>query len=269
MPAPPLLELRHATLMRGDNRVLDDMTLTLRCGEHTAILGPNGAGKSSLIRLLTLDSYPLAAEDGEAPLLLFGRERWNVAELRARLGIVSPDLHLRFTGGTWSGRVHGLEAVMSGFFASQAVFSHHDVTPAMRRDAAEALSRIGAGHLAAKRLDQMSTGEARRVLIARALVTLPEALVLDEPTTGLDVVARYRFMERIRHIAREGTTIVLVTHHTDEIFPEIGRLVLLHDGRIADDGPTETVLRGEAMARVFGGQLLVEKAGGYFHIRPA
>jgi len=114
----------------------------------------------------------------------------------------------------------------------------------------------------------MSTGEARRVLIARALVTLPDALVLDEPTMGLDVVARYRFMEQVRAIARSGTTIILVTQHIDEIFPEIGRIVLLQDGRIAADGAKESVIRGERLAEVFGSPLVVEEAGGYFHVRP-
>ena len=265
----PLLQLTNATLYRGDTPVLHGLTLTIGQGEHTAIVGPNGAGKSSLIRLLTIDSYPVAAENGVPPVRIFGRSRWDVTELRARLGVVSPDLHTRFTGGTWVGKVSGREAVLSGFFGSQAVFEHHEVTPKMHARVDEALQRIGASHLAAKRLDQMSTGEARRVLIARALVMKPSALVLDEPTMGLDVVARHRFMERVRAIAREGTTIVLITQHIDEIFPEIGRVILLRAGTIADDGPKERVIRGRHLEDVFGAPLTVEESGGYFHVRPA
>jgi iron complex transport system ATP-binding protein len=220
------------------------------------------------MRLLTADSHAVAAENGVPPVRIFGMTRWDVTELRARLGIVSPDLHSRFTGGTWVGKVTGREAVVSGFFASQAIFEHHHVTPEMERRAIDALGRVGADHLAGKRLDHMSTGEARRVLIARALVTNPTALVLDEPTMGLDVVARHRFMERMRAVAREGTTIVLVTQHIDEIFPEIGRVVLLNDGRIADDGPKERVIRGRQLEGVFGAPLVVEESGGYFHVRP-
>jgi iron complex transport system ATP-binding protein len=268
VPAEPLLQLTNATLFRGDVRVLDGLTLTIEQGEHTAIVGPNGAGKSSLMRLLTADSYPLAAENGVPPVQIFGRARWDVSELRTRLGIVSPDLHARFTAGTWVGKVPGRDAVVSGFLASHAVFDHHHVTVEMQRRAADALERIGASHLAAKRLDHMSTGEARRVLIARALVTNPAALILDEPTTGLDVVARHRFMEHVRLIARGGTTIVLVTQHIDEIFPEVGRVILLHEGRIADDGPKEQVIRGRRLEQVFGAPLTVEESGGYFHVRP-
>ena len=270
VPSPPLLELSNATLLRGhDNTaVLAGITLRIDEHEHTAIVGPNGAGKSSLIRLLTVDSYPLAPENGVPPVRIFGRDRWDVSELRTALGVVSPELHTRFTGGTWAWRVSGLEAVMSGLFGSQAIFEHHEVEPGMADQAREALARVGAGHLAGKRLDEMSTGEARRVLIARALIVRPRALVLDEPTAGLDVVARHRFMERVREIGRAGTTVLLVTQHIDEIFPEIGRVILLHQGRIADDGPKERVIRGQRLEDVFGAPLTVEEAGGYFHVRP-
>ena len=250
--------------------MLDSLTLTISRGEHVAIVGPNGAGKSSLIRLLTLEDYPLAAADGgEPPLQLFGQARWDAAELRSRMGIVSADVHDRFTDGPWVAQVPGLDVVLSGFFASRGVFKHHDVTEAMRERARDALIRVGALHLAAARLDRLSTGEARRVLIARALVHAPEALVLDEPTTGLDVVARHRFMEQVRHVAREGTTVLLVTQHIDEIFPEIRRVVVLREGRIIGDGPKDEVLRGAALATAFGGPLRVTCEDGYYYVRPA
>lgn len=264
----PVLELTDATVIKNGTPVLDHLTFRIRSGEHTAILGPNGAGKSSLIRLLSLDDYPVANGATEPPLRLFGREHWNVSELRSRLGIVSPDLHSRFVHGTWAFRVRGLEAVLSGFFSSQAVFEHHVVTEAMRAAAVRALSQVDAAHLAGKRLDEMSTGEARRVLIARALITTPEVLVLDEPTTGLDLVARHHFMEHVRRVARGGTTIVLVTQHVDEIIPEIGRVVLLERGRVTEDGPTSTVLGGPSMSKVFGAPLTVTQVDGYYYMRP-
>jgi iron complex transport system ATP-binding protein len=268
MAAPPLLELRNATLYQDASRVLDGITLTINSGEHTAIVGPNGAGKSSLIRLLTVASHAVATDDGSASVRIFGRDRWDVSELRKRLGIVSADLHTRFTQGTWTLRVTGLEAVVSGFFGSQAVFDHHEPTRDMRVAAMRALALVGAGHLAERRLHQMSTGEARRVLIARALVTTPDALVLDEPTAGLDVVARHQFMERVRELARGHTTLVLVTQHIDEIVPEIGRVILIQNGRIAADGPKDTIVRGGALERVFGAPLTVEEADGYYYVRP-
>ena len=266
---PPVLELTNATLIRGRTRVFENLSLTVAHGEHTAILGPNGAGKSSLIRMLTLDDRPRASENGIAPLKLFGRSSWDLAQLRLRLGIVTGDLDEGFGMATSRGRVKGLDVALSGLLGSHGVFSHHDVTDAMREHARGALERVDASHLAERPLNELSAGERRRVLIARALVTRPEALVLDEPTAGLDPVARYRFMESVRRLAQGGTTLILVTHHVDEIIPEIGRVVLLREGRVVFDGPTEEGLTSERLASLFGGPVFVERSRGYFHIRPA
>jgi iron complex transport system ATP-binding protein len=263
----PVLELRNATLIRGRTRVLEGLSLTIGRGEHTAILGPNGAGKSSLIRMLMLEDRPLAAGNGTSPLRLFGRDIWDVAELRTRFGIVTGDLDASFGMGTSGGRVSGIDAAVSGLLGSHGLFAHHDVTDAMREQGRGALDRVEALHLAAKPLNEMSAGERRRVLIARALITRPDALLLDEPSAGLDLVARQRFMESIRRLAREGTTLILVTHHVDEIIPETGRVVLLRGGRIAYDGRPEDALTPERLQDVFGGPVAVERSGGYYHVR--
>jgi iron complex transport system ATP-binding protein len=285
---PPFLELCNASVVLGAARVLDGLTLCIDVGQHTAILGPNGAGKSTFMRLLTLQLYPLVdregaamdregasmeregfsrAEDGTPPIRLFGRDRWNVFELRSQMGIVSADLHDRFVHGNSNGVVNALDAVASGFFATHGVFAHQRVTAEMRAQALEALDRVGAASLAARTLDTLSTGEARRVLIARALVHTPNVLVLDEPTRGLDLVARHAFMERVRDVARQGTTILLVTHYVEEIIPEIGRVVLLDRGRIAFDGTKREVLTGARLSQIFAGALVVHEAAGYFHVR--
>ena len=266
-PMPPVLELTNATLVRGGARVLDGLSLAVRAGEHTAILGPNGAGKTSLIRMLMLEDRPLAPDAGAPPLRMFGRASWDLMALRSRLGIVTGDLDAGFGRGTSRGRVSGLDVAVSGLFGSQGVFAHQQVDAAMRERGRAALGRVGADHLAAKPLNEMSAGERRRVLIARALVTNPDALLLDEPTTGLDFVARHRFMESVRGLARTGTTVILVTHHIEEIIPEVRRVVLLHRGTIAGDGAPEEVLRGPALSAVFGAPLTVSSSGGYFHVR--
>ena len=265
----PLLELRNATLFRGGVPVLDRLTLTIQRGEHTAILGPNGAGKTSLIRMLTLEDRPRAADNGTPPLRLVGREHWDLTELRTRLGIVTGDLDAGFGAGTSGGRVRGLDVALSGLLGSHGVFSHHDVTETMRARAFDALARVEVPHLVAKPLNEMSAGERRRVLIARALVTRPEALLLDEPTAALDVGARQQFMETIRRLAVDGTTMILVTHHIDEIIPETRRVVLLRDGRIAYNGTPAEVLTSRRLSEVFGAPLAVERSGDYYHVRLA
>lgn len=260
----PLLKMQNASVVRGGRRLLDDLSLEIREGEHTAILGPNGAGKTSFIRLITREDYPLASANGAPPLLLFGQERWNVFELRSRLGIITADLQANFLNRTLPAQTRGLDVVLSGFFASYGLFRHQQVTAAMRQQARQVLALMEAEHLADAFIETMSTGEARRILIARALVTDPRALILDEPTTGLDLAARSRFLGTLRNIARHGQTVILVTHRVEEIFPEIHRVILLRNGRIMLDGPKRQVLTCRRLSATFGAAIRVRRLKGYY-----
>jgi len=262
--APSLISLRNATIARGGRPVLQDLEFEIRSGEHVAILGPNGSGKSSFIRMVTKQDYPMMRPGGEPAMLLLGRDRWDVFELRSHLGIVSADLHHAFTSGQGFGRIRGLEAAMSGFFASLGLFDHQHVTDAMRARAIEALKLTGAEHLAEMRVDVMSTGEARRVLIARALAPDPGALLLDEPTTGLDLAARHHFLQMLGGLARAGKTLILVTHHIEEIIPEIDRVILLKEGRVFMDGPKSEVLRSSHISKLFSLPIRMQRHGEQF-----
>jgi iron complex transport system ATP-binding protein len=262
--AAPLLALHHATVIRGGIRVLNDLTFDIREGEHTAILGPNGCGKSSLIRLVNQQDYPLLPNEDARPIRILDRDRWDLFELRSHLGIVSADLHQSFIVANGGGRRSGRDLVVSGFFASHGTFSHQKITPAMAERADLALAQVGAGHLAHKRIDEMSTGEARRILIARALAPDPRALLLDEPTTGLDLVARQHFLTMLQEIARQGKTILLVTHHIEEVLPEIQRVILLKEGRVFLDGPKEEVLTTGHLSALYGAKVVVRQHGGYY-----
>ena len=261
---PPLLQLQDATVVKNDTRVLDGLTLMIREGEHTAIIGPNGAGKSSLIRLITRQDYPLAHEDGTPPLLIFGQSLWNVFELRSHLGIISADLQFAFLTLTMPGRIRGLEAVLSGFFGSYGLFPHQEVTPGMREQAFKALALMEASHLAEKFIEEMSTGEARRIFIARALVHDPRALMLDEPTVGLDLPTRQRFLRTLQGLAQHGKTIILVTHRIEEIFPEVNRVTLLQRGRVLLDGPKGAVLTSRHLSQMFEAPIKVRQINGYY-----
>ena len=207
-------------------------------------------------------------ETHRPPFRVFGSDNWDVFDLRSQLGLVSSDLHHRFVFGNNEGRVRAENAVLSGFFATQGILRYGVVTDDMRRRAADALARMGVSHLARRWIDELSSGEARRVLLARALVSAPRALVLDEPTTGLDLIARHAFMERVRQIAREGTTLILITHHIEEIVPEIGRVLLLRDGRIVADGPKRSVLTAERLGGLFDAPVAIDEEDGYYYARP-
>ena len=265
----PLLDIRQASVMtEGGKRLLDDITLSIRRGEHTAILGPNGSGKSSLIKLIAHQYYPYTGDARPGLVRVLGRDRWLISELRSLIGIVSADAHRLFPT-EWK-TVRAFEAVLSSLLASYEVFEHHEVTDSMRERAREALALMEVDHLERRPITEMSTGELRRVLIARALAPDPEALLLDEPTTGLDLVARERFLQTLRRVARGGKTIVLVTHRVEEILPEIRRVVLLRGGRVHGDGRKDEMLTGEQLSASFGAPVEVEPGPhGYYAARMA
>lgn len=262
----PVLELDRASVLRGERLILDHLSLRVGMGQHTAILGANGSGKSTLVKLVARQLYPLAREDGRASVRVFGRERWHVTELRGLLGLVSPALQLDYTTDT---PLEVFDAVVSGFFAARGLGLDHRVTPAMRERANAALEQMGITHLVGRDMTTLSTGEARRVLIARALVHRPRALLLDEPTAGLDLATRRRFLESLRALARGGTTLLLVTHHIDEIVPEIGQVLLLREGKVLRHGGKDAVLTDEALTQAFDMPVRVQRQGDYFNAIPA
>jgi iron complex transport system ATP-binding protein len=245
--------------MRGGNLVLKDLTLTLGAGEHVAILGPNGCGKSTLIKTITRECYPLSNPDSSVSIL--GDSFWNVVDLRSLLGIVSNDLMTQCTR-----EITGFEIVLSGFFSSIGIWPNHHVTGEMRDKAYQVLQLLEAPHLADKPVDEMSSGEGRRMLIGRALVHNPKALLLDEPSTSLDLFAQHELRQTVRRLARSGMGIVLVTHHLSDIIPEIERVIFMRDGRIAGDGPKRELLTPEGLRGLFGLDVEMAERDGYYHL---
>lgn len=247
------------SVVRGDRVVLHRITLTIREGEHVAILGPNGSGKSTLVRTFARELYPAAGGTDDVVFRFRGRETWDVFSLRSSLGIVSPDLQLRFSRG-----IRGRDVVLSGFFSSIGLF-RHEVTPEMRERAERTMEFLGISHLADRTMDSLSPGEARRFLIGRALVHGPRTLILDEPTTSLDLSALHTFRDTIRRVAREGVGIIMVTHALHDIIPEISRVILMREGRIAMDGRKEDVLTEGNLQDLFGVPVRVREENGYYY----
>ena len=257
--AAPLLSLAHVTVMRGDREALHDVNLEIGRGEHACILGPNGCGKSTLIKTITRECYPLAREGSRISIL--GRERWDIFELRALLGIVSPDLLASCTTDAT-----GRDVVLSGFFSSTRIFPHHHPDPEHLARAEEILERFGIAYLADRAVAEMSSGEAKRTLIARALVHNPQTLLFDEPSNALDIGAQLQLRETMRQLAQSGLGILLVTHHVSEIIPEIQRVILLHEGRVIADGAKSSVLTEEHLSKLFGVAVRLGQSDGYFHL---
>jgi len=245
--------VRGTTLLR-------DVSLEVRPGELLAVLGPNGAGKTSLVRLLDRQLYPSVDDDGtQGRVRILGWSDWDVALLRRRMGIVSAGLDREFSGGQ-TGRMTVTEAVASGFTATELADWGPPITKEVLDAAEAALARVDATRLAARHVETLSTGERRRVLIARALVHAPDILVLDEPTTGLDIAARHAFLDILTDLCRQpGLTVVLVTHHLEEIVPEFSHAVLLAGGRIVGDGPVTEALHPARLSAIFGVPLEVSR----------
>jgi len=256
---PALLAFRHISVVLGGNRVLQDITLTIGAGEHVAILGPNGCGKSTLIKTITRECYPLA--EPASSLTVLGRDTWNVFELRPLLGIVSSELMQRCTR-----EITGREMVLSGFFSSIGVQPYHPITAAMTEKTNQVLEILGAGHLADREMTGMSTGEAHRLLIGRALVHDPLALLLDEPSNSLDFRAALELRDTLRKLAQAGTGILMVTHHLSDILPEIDRVILMGKGRIFADGPKSELLTTERLTELFGLPVNVAQRDGYYQL---
>ncbi len=259
MSEAPLIEIENATVYRGSTRVFDGLTLCIGQHEQVAVIGPNGAGKTTLLKLLNREIYPVISDDSFVRIL--GRRTWNVWDLRAEIGIVSDDLQARYDA-----RRRGCDVVLSGFFSS--IGTHgliaKRVTAAQSERALAVMAELGVADLVDVPLGRMSTGQQRRCLLARALVHDPATLILDEPTSGLDLSASFDYLARIRRLIAAGRNIVLVTHHLNEIPPDVQRVILLREGKIVADGAKDEVLTEANLADAYGVAMRLGRIGGYY-----
>ncbi|MSO19340.1 MAG: ATP-binding cassette domain-containing protein [Acidobacteria bacterium] len=256
-----ILEIQNATIYRGENLVFERLNLRIDEGCHTALLGPNGAGKTTLMKLLAREVYPVLAPD--SAVRIFGSEDWNVWDLRAHLGIVSGDLQQEYLPHT-----SGLKVILSGLYSSIDLWPGQVPTPEQRTQAEQILQELGVSELRDRPFGEMSTGQQRRLLLGRALIHRPAALLLDEPTTGLDLKACFQYLQTVRELMRAGTTVILVTQHIHEIPPEIGRVILLRRGAVVADGAKDTVLSSARLSELFDIPVQVVEADGFYQAVP-
>ncbi len=257
-----ILEVQNITAYRGETRVFHELSLDISRGSNTVILGPNGAGKSTLLQLVTRELYPVQQEDSY--LRLFGRERWNIQELRGRLGIVSHDLQTRYLG-----RARGAEVILSGLYSSIDIYRYQEFADEDRRRADRIMDRLDISELSERAFSALSTGQQRRFLLGRALINDPDVLVLDEPTNSLDLTGTFKYLATLRSLIRRGRTVILATHHIHEIPPEIDRVVLLKEGAVMADGPTSEVLTDEHLSKLFDTSVRLVHVNGYYQAVPA
>ncbi len=254
-----LVEMKNLIVRKDDRIILDSISFSIEKRENVAIIGPNGSGKSSIIKTIIGDYRPLAGTQGMVFKVL-GKDKWNLRDLKKLLGIVSGDLQLEYMRD-----ITVTDVVLSGFFSSIGIYPNLRIKPYMLERSDEVIDFLEIRHIADKNISELSTGEARRVLIGRALVHDPMILVLDEPTNSLDLKSKHQFRETVSKIASAGKNIILVTHDLEDIVPEIQRVVLLKEGRIFADGDIESTLTAEKLTELFGIPVDISKDKGYYH----
>ncbi|TVZ39606.1 iron complex transport system ATP-binding protein [Alteromonadaceae bacterium 2753L.S.0a.02] len=261
MAREPILTLKNATVFRGGRKVFDKLSLELNCGEHTAILGPNGAGKTTLLKLISRELRPVVKEGSTCAL--FGKTLFNLWDLRQQIGVVSHEFQ-----NDYRSLASGLEVVLSAYFGSVGIHGHHKVSEAQRRDALALMEEMNIIELREQRYLELSTGQQRRLLLARALIHQPRVLIFDEPTAGLDMGSALQVLTDLRRLAKKNITLILVTHHLNEIIPEISRVILLNRGTVFSDGNKADVLSSATISELYGMPLIISEHLGYFQVTP-
>lgn len=258
--APPsVVEVTGLTVERSGTTILDGVDWRVRQGQNWVILGANGSGKTSLLSALT--GY-LMPSGGEVSVLgeRFGESDWR--DLRKHIGLVSSSI-----GQKIPGEETALDTVVSGKDAMIELWGR--VTRAERARARDWLEQVECAHLEKREWRALSQGERQRVLIARALMAEPALLILDEPCAGLDPVARETFLRFLRRLAvgKDAPTLVLVTHHVEEIVPAFSHVLLLKQGRVLAAGPKKRILTTSLLSKTFGSPLRMERKGGRYQLR--
>lgn len=251
-----LIQIKNATVHLQNTAVLKSVDWTVRPGENWALVGNNGSGKTTLLKLIFGELLPI---DG-GTVHWFNSREWNgLAEIRERVGYVSAEYQENYDRN-----VTGLEVVESGFFASIGLW--RKVSSPQKQRAEECLTLLEIEHLGQKLFRSMSYGEARRVLLARALVHRPALLVLDEPCAGLDIPTRERFLNTLQKLAR-NTQMIYVTHHIEEILPAITHVLYLKDGKLFRQGSKDEMLQDHILSEALGYPLSLYKNNGRFWLR--
>ena len=236
--------MKNVQVKYGATEVFSGLTLTLPPDRSSAIIGPNGSGKSTLLKLIFRDHYPVESEHSSFRIL--GQKSRERDQLRMKMGLVSQELQSKVDKNSTV-----LQVVVSQYYSSLTTYVHQSYTDEQIETAQKHLEFIGIGHLSSCRFVEISTGEQRRCLLARALIHDPEYLILDEPTSGLDIKATHHYLETMSKLIAAGKKIVLVTHHLHEILPEIDWFVFLKQGQLMLEGERGKVLTEKNVSDLF------------------
>ena len=254
------IELAGVAVSRGRRTILGPLEWTVRAGERWAIVGPNGSGKTTLLQVVSLYLWPTG---GTVDVLGERFGRIDAREHRRRIGYAGSALE-----ADMNDELTPTQLVLSARHAALAPW-WHDYDDADRARAGALVERLGIAHVADHPFRTLSSGERRRVSIARALLPDPDLLLLDEPAAGLDLGARETLIGDLAALAarERPESIVLVSHHVEEIPPGFGHALVLANGRAVAAGRIEEVLTGDVLGRAYGIPITVERRDGRFWAR--
>jgi len=254
-----IINFAGVNVIRSNQEILKNITVNINSGENVIVFGPNGSGKSTFLRLITRQIYP-SYVDNNTVCRVCGKTVWDIKKLRNIMGIVSADMQYDFNYG-----ISGFEVVLSGFFSSVGLFTNHKVTTTMLKKTEQITDFLEISHLKNKYMNIMSAGEAKKFLIARALVNDPQILILDEPSNNLDVAASKKFKNILQKIIKHKTNVICITHHVSDIIPQMSRIIMFKKGQIVHDGETKNLLNSKNMSSLFDMNInLIKNKEGYF-----
>ncbi|MFD4629682.1 ABC transporter ATP-binding protein [Streptomyces sp. NPDC058284] len=258
-PPAPVLHADRVTVVREGRPILDDVTCTVRPGEHWALLGPNGAGKSTLLGLCGAVTHPT-----HGTVEVLGRRLGTVdlRELRSYVGHVNPRHPLRSP-------LSVREVVLTGLTNSIEPVPRRRPTPGQEERARHLIALLGLAHRADARWPTLSQGERGRTLIARSLMPSPRLVLLDEPATGLDLAGRERLLDSLDTLreAHPELATVLVTHHLEELPAGTTHALLLREGRALASGAVADVLTSDQVSKCFDHPVRLERRDGRWSVR--
>ncbi|MET8650880.1 MULTISPECIES: ABC transporter ATP-binding protein [Nocardia] len=260
-PDPDLLiDFSEVTIRRSGHTLVGPVTWQVELDERWVVLGPNGAGKTSLLRMAAAEVHPTS---GTAHLLGEVLGKTDVGELRPRIGLSSAAVASRVPRDE---KVRDL-VVSAGYAVLGRWRERYDDVDTDR--AIDMLESLGAEHLSDRTYGTLSEGERKRVLIARALMTDPELLLLDEPAAGLDLGGREELVERLGDLAADADApaMVLVTHHVEEIPPGFTHGLLLNEGEVVSQGLLTDVLTSENLSDAFRQSITLDRVDGRYFAR--
>tara|TARA_Y100001968_G_C19368463_1_gene723822 strand:+ start:148 stop:939 length:792 start_codon:yes stop_codon:yes gene_type:complete len=253
------LEMKSLEVWKNENQIFSNLTLTLNKGQNTILLGPNGSGKSAIVALINRTIYPIHKYNSE--FKLFGHTEINIWNMRSKIGLISTEIDQRI-----SGRDRVKEIIRSGLYQSFSMRNKKNLTNKDTNRVEKILREFKLSDISEKEYRILSDGQKRRVLIARAIVHNPEVLVLDEPTSKLDIKSRYILQECLENLAGKGTTILQITHDINSITKSYSRIIFIKKGRIIGDGNQSKQLTSKKLSNLFDLNLKIEKFDDYFKI---